>query len=498
MTTSIRRHFPFPLSISVALLGVCSQCLPTSIRGQELSSPLTLDSAPVVVAPRITDLHGRENPDDQQAVIRFSEHADLWDTAKLRHPPAGSLPTHENPSMQRTESLVTGYDEGFYIQTVDQDTAPFRLRVNLQSQFRYTNFNPQQATWTDAGGQINPLAARNDFEINRGRLIFSGHAVDKDLNYYLNLDYATLGDDRVTILLAWMSYRFSRSLELFYGKGKVVGSREWLVTSMATQGPERTMATTFFRPSITAGVWARGEPLDRIYYQAVVGNGFNTAAIGFRDLDTNFVYSANLWHEPLGEFGLLFSDWQGSANPVLRWGGSLTTSRQSGTQFNRSEPEDSFIRLSDGTDLTTPGALAPGVTVTDYSVSLATLDAGIKYQGWSLHSEYFLRWLSDIRGTGPIPQARRNLFDHGVFILGGRFLVPQHHELYLRTSAVYGPFGSGSEWGGGWNWFIKKHPNWRCTFDIAHINRSPTEQIRTGYEAGASGFLYRLQIQTTY
>lgn len=392
--------------------------------------------------------------------------------------------------------MNAGYDRGFFIEPADNDA--FRLKINLQNQFRYTGFGRTEREWVDATGAINRTPNRNDFEINRGRLIFSGHAVDPDLNYYVNLDYASLGDDRVTILLAWLNYRFNRGFDLYFGKGKVPGAREWLLTSMYTMSPDRSMATTFFRPSITTGVWAKGEPIERLYYQAMVGNGFNTTSAGFRDLDTNFVYSANTWWEPLGEFGGLYSDLAFHENLAVRSGASVTTSRQSTTQFDSQAPEETFIRLSDGTVLTDVGALAPGVQVTDYSLYLATFDLATKYRGISLSGEYFLRWLTEISGDGPISDARRDLFDHGFHVQAGAFVVPKRLELFARSSTVFGPFGDGAEYAGGFNIYFRGTENWRFTFDVTHVVDSPAEQIRTGYNAGATGVLVRGQLQTMF
>jgi len=388
------------------------------------------------------------------------------------------------------------YDRGFLIESLEDQA--FRLKINFQNQFRYTGFGRTQSQWVDAIGTTNRIANRNDFEINRGRLIFSGHAIDPDLNYYLNLDYASVGDDRVTVLLAWLNYRFHRSFDLHFGKGKVPGAREWLLTSMNTLSPDRSMATTFFRPSITTGVWAKGEPLDRLYYQALVGNGFNTTSAGFRDLDTNFVYSTNTWWEPLGDFGGLYSDLAYRDELAVRTGTSFTTSRQSTIQFDAQTSEETFIRLSDGTNLTDIGALAPGVQVTDYSLYLLTLDAATKYRGVGLSGEYFLRWLTEIRGDGPIAENRRNLFDHGFHVQAGAFMVPQRFELFTRSSTVFGPFGNGAEYAVGFNSFFRGNEAWRFCFDVTRVIDSPAEQIRTGYEAGARGILLRGQLQTVF
>jgi hypothetical protein len=391
-----------------------------------------------------------------------------------------------------------GYDRGFFIESDEWDEQPFRLKVNLQNQFRYTGFSRSENQWTDAAGNDIRIANRNDFDINRGRVIFSGYAIDPDLNFYLNLDYATLGNDRVTVLLAWLNYKFHRSFELYFGKGKVPGGREWLLTSVNSMAPDRSMATTFFRPSITTGIWATGEPVDNLRYQAIIGNGFNTSSAGFRDLDTNFVYAGNVWWEPQGEFGGLYSDLSRSETPVTRFGTSLTTSRQSGSQAISEAPEESFIRLSDGTDFTEPGALAPGVSVTEYSIFLASLDAGWKYRGVSLTGEYFFRRLSDIQGNGPIPAANRDLFDHGFYAQVGCFVVPSRWEVFTRTSQIYGPFGDGGEYAVGFNWYVRGTADWRFGFDLAKLVDSPADQIRTGYDAGASGVLIRGQMQTVF
>jgi hypothetical protein len=415
--------------------------------------------------------------------------------------PAAPAPTeilvHSEPVPQ-TQTLNAGYDRGFFIEADDLAKSPFRLLVNFQNQFRYTGFGRTEREWIDATGTSRPIAHRNDFDIIRGRILFSGIAIDEDLHYYVNLDYATLRDDDVAILMAWWNYRFSKALDFYVGKGKVPGGREWVASAMDTMSPDRSLATTFFRPSITTGTWVKGEPLDDFYYHAGIGNGFNTASSGFRDLDTNFVYMGNVRWEPRGEFGGLYSDHNYRDTLATRLGGSITASKQSGQQVDISRPEQSLIRLSDGTDLTLTGALAPDFQVTEYSIYLATIDAGMKYKGLSLHGEYFLRWLSDIQGTGPVAPPLSSIFDHGFHVQAGAFLIPKYFELFTRTSTIKGPFGGGEEVALGFNYFFRGSENWRLGCDVTYLNDSPAEQIRTGYDAGASGILVRGQLQTFF
>ena len=65
--------------------------------------------------------------------------------------------------------------------------------------------------------------------------------------------------------------------------------------------------------------------------------------------------------------------------------------------------ENSPIRLSDGTIITTPGFLAPGVTLLSYDISLAAIDLAWKYRGLGLSSEIYFQDLSGFQATGPLP-----------------------------------------------------------------------------------------------
>jgi hypothetical protein len=61
-----------------------------------------------------------------------------------------------------------------------------------------------------------------------------------------------------------------------------------------------------------------------------------------------------------------------------------------------------------------------------------------------------------------------------------------------------GRFGAGSEYGGGLNWFIRGNVGWRLNLDATKVNSTPTEQIRTDYQAGASGTLIRAQFISAF
>ena len=393
-------------------------------------------------------------------------------------------------AMHKRTHYVT-YDGGWVLRPYDSVKTPYELKFNMHNQFRYTGFARSVTSFTDAAGNVRPIENRNDFDINRGRLVFSGYAGDPRVGFYTNVDYNTVANNPVLLLMSWLSFQCSDSLTVYAGLGKVPGTWEWIETSRFSLGAERTMATTFFRPSMTAGIWAIGEPLENVHYRVLVGDGFNTFTLRAAELDTNLVYSGSLWYEPLGEYGAGFSDLECHESLAVRIGNGLTFAGNDADPTGEPGPEQTLIRLSDGTRLVEPGALAPGVTVNEFDITLYAVHLGLKYRGWNLSTEYFLRWLSDLRGTGPLPVS--SLFDHGFFAQTGFFVVPQRIELYALGSQVTGDFGSGTELGGGINCYLKGQRGARITADVTHIDDSPAQQDRTGLVAGASGTLFRVQ-----
>lgn len=389
---------------------------------------------------------------------------------------------------------AAGYDGGFLISPLNPEETPFELKFNLQNQVRYIGFARDVRTWTDNAGNVAPVTNRSNFELPRGRAVFSGFALLPDLVYYLSIDYNTVSDRQVNLLRYWAGYRFGREVSLFIGQEKVPGSREWLASSLQTLGPDRSLATTFFRPSLSQGIWATGEPIDGFYYHTMIANGFNTLGTSPQQLNSRMTFANSIWYEPLGAFGAAYSDFEYHDDPVMRVGGSFTYSPNDGQQGSPELPENASIRLSDGTLLTEVGALSPGVSLSAYSVVLGAVDLSFKYRGFSVSGEVYLRDLFNLQGNGPLP--RLSVFEFGGFAQVGYYVIPQQFELYSRTSVVSGPFGTGSEYAGGLNWFfLRGKQNLRQTFDVAWINHSPADQNRTDYRAGDTGLLIRSQFQ---
>lgn len=390
------------------------------------------------------------------------------------------------------------YDNGFTIVPDNPEETPFSLKVNSQNMFRYDGFARGATSWIDSAGNENPITSSSNFQIPRGRLIFSGNALLPQLSYLLNIDYNTVTSNPIGFRAYELGYRFNRAVELYVGQSKVPGSREWLESAFSPlQGPDRTMATTFFRPSLSQGIWIMGEPVDHVYYRAMMSNGFNTINQRPIQLDNRFCWSGTAWWEPWGDFGRGYADLESHETPAVRLGASYTFALGAGSQSGGDAVENALIRLSDGTLITQPGAFAPGITLQKYDISLAAIDFAFKYRGLSLSTEWYLQDLSSLAGNGPLPITSTQAY--GGFLQAGYFVLPQTVELYSRASFVTGHYGSGSELAGGLNWFILPgKSNLRFTFDTAWLDNSPADQNRTGFVAGQTGLLVRSQVTVSY
>jgi hypothetical protein len=449
---------------------------------------------------------GQAVDDDTPSLVRRLEAAEARilelergqrsDDASPPDVPTAHLGQHPRESRPVVPDWTVGYDSGFFIRPADEESNPFELRVNGRMQFRHTGFARDITEWTDNAGVVRPVTNRNDFEIERGRLEFRGFFRDPNLQFFINLDSDT--DDGHVVIFHdfWTNYKFNEAFDLHFGKAYVPGCRDWLNGSLRTRFTDRSMATTFFRPDRTLGIWALGEPSDKLFYRCMIGNGFNTSDLVPEQIDTRLVYAGSTWKD-FGDYGQGYSDLEWHSAPAAQIGHSFTFAGSDGRDaVGRPLAEETFVRLSDGTRLTEVGALAPGVSVDHFDIYLYTADAAFKYRGFSFNVEYFLRWLQSLRGDGPLPVSR--LFDHGYYAEAGYFLIRGKLELNGRISQVFGEFGNAQEYAGGVNWLINGTHNLKLTLDVTKLNHNPAGNTGPNLRPGDDGILVRTQLQAAF
>jgi hypothetical protein len=375
---------------------------------------------------------------------------------------------------------------------------PFAMALGGYMQLRWFEFARSATQWTDAVGQVRPINNINTFNLNRYLINFTGHVVDERLIY----NFALFGTSDIGITfgvvpIGMAGWKFSDAAIVGMGVTPVPGTREWIGAAPWTMGVDRSMANTFFRPGFSPGVLATGALAENtLHYEAGIWNAIDGGTAGVLRRGTSMAFAGNTWWEPWGPFGIGMGDMEHHERPAIRLGTSGVYAPTYARIIPDLNPENTIVRLSDGTPLATPGVLGAGTRVDSFLYNLATVDAGLKYQGWAINFEYYFRLLDNFKGTGPFDRA--GIFDQGGMAYLSWCFVPRTYEVYARSSVVTGPFGTGQEYGGGLNAYIRRSRQARLTLEALHMNRNPANNILYPYRAGYTGTAIQTQLVVAF
>lgn len=407
----------------------------------------------------------------------------------------GDDPAFNNVVNDSEFSLRVGFDNGFYIRSNEPDPN-YEMRVKARLQVRHAGFIPTEEQFVSRGGTARELQAMNRFEMERVRLQFHGNVFTPDLRYVFIIDGDNDGRTQLDFLLYFFEYEWSENHRVAVGREKNAASFEWIQSSRVMSFNDRSMATAYFRPSFSDGIWFRGNSEDRQwFYRFMLTNGYNTTRLIPNEVDDRITPSLALWWEPNGPFGAGYADIQDHEAPAWRFGVSGIYAPHRGITPGSTVNELNVFRLADGTRLLETGAITPGASVVRFDAGLASFLAAMKYHGWSLMTEYYLRWLADIRADAPIDNT--NIFQHGFVVSGGKFLVPEEWEFVARHSQVNGDYGSAYEYAAGLNWYIRGH-DLKIQFDVTRLVQNPATDGGPDFVAGDDGVLIRTQVQLAF
>ena len=414
------------------------------------------------------------------------------------NPPAVTDPA--STSIQPVAAQPAGperYQQGIIIwKTPDDAKVPFLLNFNVNTQLRYLNTLNSKETFTDHLGNVREVHTRNDITVNRAMFILGGYIFDKRARYSFTV-WTSAGAASI-VVAGNIGWQFNRHITLMAGYTGVPGSRSLVNTFPYYTASDRSMADNFFRPGFTQGLWATGELWKGLNYQAFVGNGLNTLSISAAKIDTNLLLSGSLWWEPLGGYAEpgksvnMYDDYFSQKKVRIRLGTSFTRSREDRfSNLDQSAPDNTAIYNSDGVLAFSTGAFAPGVTLDKALYKMWAIDAGLKYNGFALNSQYFMRWLSDFEADGPMPLS--STFDHGYELSASHFVVPRKLALFARGSQVFGQFGNSYEYGGGVKWYFLPTERLWLQPELFRVSKAPYSGAFTPYTAGMNGWVPMVQ-----
>lgn len=378
------------------------------------------------------------------------------------------------------------------------------LNFRLYTYVRYLNQLGLDDTYTDAFGRTRDLDLRNDVQLNKVQLQTMGWIYNRDLRYFLYVwsSNPTMGQGAQVVVAGNLGYDINDHLKLGFGIRSLPTSRtvegnfpRWLKVD------SRTMSDEFFRGSYTSGVWAQGKVMERLDYQIMAGNNLSTLGVDAVQLDNKLqtFSGALVWMPSTGEFGpgAGFGDLEQHETLATRFGAHLTYSKEDRqSQPNEEDPENTQIRLSDGTGLFDVDAFGPGSQVVEADYYMSSLDAGLKYRGFALEGEYFVRLVNNLDSVGAVPFS--DLFDHG-FQLQASYMLTPTWQLYTTGSKIFGEYGDPYDLALGVNWYpIRKkgfERQFRINGEVIYVKDSPTGYSSFPYIVGANGPVFMLNME---
>lgn len=365
------------------------------------------------------------------------------------------------------------------------------LDLSAYALLRYMNQNDSDGVYTDHLGNQRDIHLRNDFFSHRILVFLKGWMADPKLVYTIFLWTVNTTDQDA--IFANIGYQFSRKFSLYGGIAGNPGSRSLLGSHPYWLGTDRVMADEFFRPYFAQGVWATGEALPGLWYEAMVSNSNSALGVTAATLDRKWTTGGSLWWMPTtNEFGPRggYGDFEYHEKLATRFGASFTNSPEQSFRNSSGSAANTTLRLADGVNLFETGSLAPGVTINTADYRVLAMDAGMKYKGVFLQAEYYQRWLDNFAADGLLPV--QSTKDTGFYVQGAFFPIPKKLEVYGATSQIYGDksagFGDSSEYIVGANYYPFNSHNQRLNLQLMDVNKSPVSSTFGYYVAGQDGW----------
>jgi hypothetical protein len=376
------------------------------------------------------------------------------------------------------------------------------LSISMYSYARYLNQLGLDPTYTDAFGNTKSVQQRQDFQLQKVQIKFLGWVMDPRFRYFLYAwtSNASQGLAAQVVLAGNLNYSFNKHISIGAGIRSLPGTRSvegnfpfWLGVDT------RLIADEFFRPSYTSGVWGWGQITDKLDYIVMLGNNLSTLGVSAAQLNNNFdtLSTSLVWTPTTGEFGPGFGDFENHQNLATRLAGHFTRSDEDKqSQPNSDGFENTQIRLEDGSVIFTPNLFGPGISITDVRYQMTSFDGGLKYRGYSLEGEYFLRWLDHFKGTGTA--GLPTIFSHGFQMQASAMVVSTTLQAYLGGSTIYGKYGNPWDFRAGLNFFPFHNKVIRWNNEFLYLHRSAVGYPSVPFALGGTGPVFHTSLELAF
>ncbi len=381
------------------------------------------------------------------------------------------------------------------------------INIRPYTYFRYLNQRAIDTSYVDGFGKTRKVDPRQDIQLQKVSIYFTGWAFDPRLNYFLYVwtTNASQGQGAQVVVAGNLSYTFSKYFKLTGGIMSLPGVRStegnfpfWLSVD------NRMIADEYMRPSYTSGIQARGEIVKKLTYSAMLGNNMSTLGVdaGQMDAKLNTFAGALVYLPTTGEYGMFngsYGDYDNHQKVATRVGAHFTRSTETRQgQPNTDVFENTTLRVSDGNSIFTPDLFASGAQVDEARDMMFSLDAGAKLKGFALEGEYYWRRIDQFKVIGAhLPLSELN--DNGFQLLVSAMLFPKKLQLYTTYSKIFGEYGDPYEVRGGLNFFpFKKTISARINSQVMYQSLCPVGGLAYPYAVGARGIIFNLDFELNF
>lgn len=368
--------------------------------------------------------------------------------------------------------------------------------LGLMTYARYLNQNALNPTYTDSFGRVIEIDRRNEVQLYKVSLQFKGWLFTPRFTHLIFIwtNNANQGEGAQVAVAGFLRYQFAKWLSVSAGIMPLPTTRstnysfpKWL------RHDNRVMADEFYRGSYTSGVDVLGTVAPGLEYRAMIGNNLSTLGVSSKQLDNKFdTYSASLvWMPTTKEFGLAegFGDYDYHDKVATLIGLHYTHS----TETAQGQPsvdsfENSQIRLTDGTLLFSPDPFGTGGKIESARFRMASIDAGIKYKGFSLEGQWYWRWVDDFKVIGFVPVDE--IKDNGVAVQASGMPIKDYLQAYVTYSKIWGQNGNPNEYALGLNYYPFGRREMHVNLEAIHLDRSPVGGFHIPVPVGGTGWVF--------
>lgn len=376
------------------------------------------------------------------------------------------------------------------------------LNIAAFANVRYLNQMSTDPSSSDAFGRPYAVQRRNDLLLSKLNIYFRGWVFTQKFryNFWYWTSNANMGQGAQVVGAGDLKYEVNKHIAFSAGVQALPCVRTTLYNfpNWASQDA-RAMADEYFRGSYTMGVWISGELVKNVYYKSMLGDNLSILGVDAGQLDNGFdTWSTALWWIT-NDYGrnMPFTDFENHCKPATALGGAFTRSNETKqSQPTTEDPENSQIRISDGTGIFALNAFAPSTQITAAKYEMATLFAGIKWKGFSLDVDVYSRWVSKFKTVGYVPVS--SLYDNGFTAQIAYFPLKKTLELHAIGSYINGEYFKPYDLIGGINYFPFKNRSLRLNGEARYAYRSAVGYLAYPTFVGTTGVVYMLNLECNF